>query len=255
MLPQYDSPPVNETVLGIEFKPLNAWGLPHFGLFWTKIREKYPKFSVQPPLPEESSGGGFRLSFGPMPQVRCWFHDDKDHWLIQVQNSRFISNWRKRDDSPYPSYTLFRDRFVEQYMLFQSFLAEEELGETAFFQAEVSYINLIDIEGDFRRLPEIFPVFSEFKEGTCLPLPQGGGTNFVYPMPDEKGRLHVGIQSVLNHEAVKEVVQLSVTGKTLIASNDLDSALASLDNSHEWVVRGFTDFTTPAMHEAWGRTK
>jgi hypothetical protein len=140
-------------------------------------------------------------------------------------------------------------------MLFQSFLAEEELGETAFFQAEVSYINLIDIEGDFRRLPEIFPVFSEFKEGTCLPLPQGGGTNFVYPMPDEKGRLHVGIQSVLNHEAVKEVVQLSVTGKTLIASNDLDSALASLDNSHEWVVRGFTDFTTPAMHEAWGRTK
>ncbi len=39
--PDYDVPPVIETALGIEFSPLEKWNLPHFGLYWNAIRQKY----------------------------------------------------------------------------------------------------------------------------------------------------------------------------------------------------------------------
>lgn len=261
LLPQYDEPPVTETVLGIEFRPLAQWNLPHFGLLWSKFRGKYPKYSVQPPIPEESRGPGLQISFSPLPPVRCWFIDKDDRWLIQVQDSRFISNWRKRDDSQYPSYQLFRGRFVEQYSIFQDFLKDEGITEPSLFQADVTYINHIDLGSDFRELPSAFPVFSELQKGEFLPIPQGGGSNFVYLMPESRGRLFINVQSVLNHETAKELLQMTVTAKTLIASNASDAAVTSelaveaLDYSHEWVVRGFTDFTSPKMHKVWGRTQ
>lgn len=251
---QYDNPPVTETVLGIEFRPLAAWQMPFFGLYWSRIRENYPKTVDQLPLPEESGGPGIMINLGPMP-IRCWFIDESDQWLIQVQNSRFISNWRKRSEVEYPSYTLFRERFVNQYSLLQTLLAEEGFPEIHYFQAEVSYINQIDIGSDFGKLSEIFPIFSKIEKGTFLPLPQGGGVNIVYPMPEERGRLFVGIQSILNHETAKEMLQLSVTAKTHIASNTSEAAFEALDYGHEWVVKGFTDFTSAEMHKIWGRTQ
>jgi len=254
-MPQYDNPPVTETVLGIEFRPIAAWQIPYFGLLWSKIRDKYPKFAVQPPLPEESTGPGIFISVGPIPP-RCWFIDESDRWLIQVQHSRFISNWRKRAENEYPSYKLFRDRFAEQYSIFQALLKDENFPEVQLFQAEVSYINQIDIESDFQKLPAIFPIFSAFKEGDILPLPQGGGFNLAYAMPGDRGRLTISFQSVLNHETAKELLQLTVTAKTLIASNSTENAaLEALDYGHEWVVRGFTDFTSTGMHEVWKRTQ
>ena len=42
-LPSFDAPPVNETVLGVEFTPLAKWSIPHFGLFWSRIRDEYPR--------------------------------------------------------------------------------------------------------------------------------------------------------------------------------------------------------------------
>lgn len=256
LLPQYDNPPVTETILGIEFRPLATWGMPHFGLFWAKIREKYSKFSVQPPLPEESHGSGLIISLNPIPVVRCWFIDYEDKWLLQVQNSRFISNWKKKkDDSDYPSYTLFRDRFVEHYEQFQQFLSDENFDELSLYQAEISYINHVDIGSDFDKLPEIFPVFSTFLENSFLPVPQNGGFNFEYRMPENRGRLYINAQRVLNLETGKEFVQFTVSAKTLIASNSKEAAYEALDHGHEWVVRGFTDFTSKSMHTLWKRTQ
>ena len=252
-LPQYDNPPVIETVLGLEFRPIPKWGIPYFGLFWEKINKNYPQYSIQQPLPDESFGSGFVLSFNQAPMVRCWFHDDNDQWLLQVQNSRVISNWRKRNNSDYPSYKLFRDRFVENFELFNDFVNEKEFSEPHFFQAEVSYINRIEAETDLSQLPELFPVFAGFPAEGFLPVPQSGGFNFVYSMPDERGRLFIKIDRMLDLETNKEFLQFTVTAKTLIASNTKEAAFEALDFSHEWVVRGFTDFTSAKMHEDWER--
>src|SRR5208283_4765348 len=102
-LPDFGNPPVVETVLGVEFAPLSKWGIPHFGLFWNGIRDEYPRFEVQPPL--ESAPEKFTKQDKLLPQisfqlvshipVRCWFVHQSDARLLQVQNNRFIHNWRK----------------------------------------------------------------------------------------------------------------------------------------------------------------
>jgi len=252
-LPQYEKPPVTETVLGLEFRPISTWQTPFFGLFWSKIRDRYNKIAVRPPLPDESGEFGISINFGPMP-VRCWFIDESEQWLIQLQNSRFISNWRKLTGNDYPSYQLFRNRFVDHYATFEQLLKDENFPEVHYFQAEVSYINQIEVSG-FSELSQIFPIFSGFREGGILPHPQGGEIKIVYPMPDERGRLSIGIHSITNHATARELLQLTVTAKTLIASNTTEAALEALDFSHEWVVNGFTDFTSPEMHKIWKRTQ
>jgi len=49
-LPDYTLPPVIETVLGVQFRPLANFSVLHFGLYWEKVREEYPKYEIQPPL-------------------------------------------------------------------------------------------------------------------------------------------------------------------------------------------------------------
>ena len=48
MLPDFNEPPVIETVLGLQFDPIESFNVPHFGLYWSKIRADYPTFDVQP---------------------------------------------------------------------------------------------------------------------------------------------------------------------------------------------------------------
>src|ERR1017187_6649118 len=97
-LPDYDDPPVVETVLGVQFAPLQGWGVPHFGLFWNEIKNEYPNFNVQPPLPGDVGIGsrldggsptGPQIQFTAGTPVRCWFFDPSRPRLIQLQNDRF----------------------------------------------------------------------------------------------------------------------------------------------------------------------
>ena len=50
-LPDYDNPPAQETWMAFSFVPL-AWSVPHFGAFWSELREDYPTFEVHPPIGE-----------------------------------------------------------------------------------------------------------------------------------------------------------------------------------------------------------
>lgn len=46
-LPDYDNPPVNEVVIGIQFDQLAITGA-HIGLFWEELRDEFPKPLEQP---------------------------------------------------------------------------------------------------------------------------------------------------------------------------------------------------------------
>src|SRR4051794_17684467 len=82
-LPDYDDPPVVETVLGVQFAPLQGWGVPHYGLFWTEIKSEYPSFQIQDPVPKDVNFSlglemrpSARLEFSAGAPVRCWFFDE-----------------------------------------------------------------------------------------------------------------------------------------------------------------------------------
>lgn len=263
-LPKFDDPPVIETALGVEFAPLEKWSVPHFGLYWEQIRDRFPTFEVQPPAPQqiEDPDTVFRKKDGAIsvhsgvPPVRCWFIDANGSTLVQIQNSRFITNWRKRG-APYPEYEKsIRPQFEREWTTFVDFLAENDLGEVDALQCEVTYVNHIEIGKGWHSVadfPDVFPVWRGKSGETFLPEPEHVNFDTAYRMPDRIGRLRMDQKRAIRNSDGKEVIQFTVTARGRPSSSSTEAILSWLDIGREWVVRGFADATSEKMHRLWGR--
>lgn len=266
-LPDFEDPPVVETVLGVEFAPLEKWGIPHFGLFWSEIRSEYPRFEVQPPLDSQiekfSKEVGqprmVRFEVLSQPPVRCWFIDQSGRRILQVQNDRFVHNWRKVGTAEtYPHYENIRPIFEPEWERFCRFLESNEVGTPAVRQCEVTYVNHLD-QGQgwqtFADLGSVIPCLSGNPTGRFLPVPEDVGLKVRYLMPSDQGRLHIQLQPAIRHADAKEILHLTLTARGRPASSDLADVLNWFDLGREWVVRGFADFTSAKMHDLWRRKK
>lgn len=264
-LPKFSMPPVIETVLGVEFDRLENWGVPFFGLFWATVRDRFPKYAVKPPLDSQIEGfdkpkplTGPRLQFLTEPEVRCWFIDTDDRALIQVQNNRFTYNWRKTDTSDeYPHYNdNIRPAFESTWHDFVEFVQAQQLGQISVAQCEVSYINHIEVGQGWNAaedLPNVFPCWAGKGSGEFLPAPESASIDVSYRMPDNQGRLRVSVKPAVRNQDGREIIQLTLTARGRPSGTGERDVMAWMDLGREWVVRGFTDFTSPSMHMLWKR--
>jgi uncharacterized protein (TIGR04255 family) len=265
MLPKFDKPPVIEMVVGVEFADLVGLSIPHFGLFWGQIKDKYPQCTVKEPalsrieVFDKRGQQEVKLNFpilGP-PQIRCWYSDNQQTWLLQLQQDRFIHNWRKTDsDQTYSHYTNVRNRFEREFERFRDFVKKQKLGDIQIRQCEVSYVNHIELAEEARaqsELAEIFPYFSAERQGDFLPALEGLTLNTSYVIPENRGRLYIAVQTVFRHLDAKEILQMTVSAKVIPISQDSSEILNAFNLGHEWAVRGFTDFTSQKMHKLWER--
>lgn len=266
-LPEFDAPPVTETLLGVQFNRLENWGVPHFGLFWKLVHEEYPKFEVQPPLTQEIERFGpedmrfpSRLVLRQEPPVRCWFLNEPGGRLLQLQNGHFIHNWRRMDESDtYPRYDqTIRPAFESEWRRFCEFLGTAQIAEPKITQCEVTYVNHI-AHGDGWEcpadLPNVFPCWSGGSSGSFLPTPETVVLNANYVLPNQQGRLHISMEPVIRASDAKEILQLTLRVRGRPDSSHLADVLKWFDLGREWVVRGFTDFTSSDMHKLWKRTR
>lgn len=259
-LPYYELPPVVETVIGVSFSPINDWEIPHFGLFWTRVREEFPEVSVHPPLesPEEQfplAPMRLGLQFRSKPDARCWFINQDSQTLLQVQRDRFILNWRKGDATrPYPRYTeTIRPAFVRQWQRFVEFVSEEfQDTEFSIKQCELTYINHIPLNEGWKNPSELFSGWSGVTSESFLPEPETIAINVSYQMPDKQGRLRIVTRNAVTEEGV-EIVQMELTCRGKPQGDTFEAGVKWMDLGHEWIVRGFTDFTTERMHKVWNR--
>jgi uncharacterized protein (TIGR04255 family) len=264
-LPDYDNPPVVETAIGVEFAPLEKWQIPHFGLFWQQIQGHYPHFEVNPaivteverPQLEFGQAQPPRVELSNRPPVRCWFLNEAKTELIQVQDDRLIHNWRKVPGvSPYPHYEYIRPAFERDWQQFGDFIASQALGTPEARQCEVTYVNHID-RGEawqtFADLPLVFPSWTGVTSGSFLPAPETVLFNVSYSMPEQRGRLRISVVHAFRPSDATETLQLTVSARGKPASSGVSDVLSWLDLGREWVVRGFTDFTSGRMHELWRR--
>ena len=114
-LPDYNSPPISEVVCGISFEPLVEQKIPHYGLFWNTIREDFPNCEHAPPLIDTDKESQLTNEI-PLPRV--WLINKSNNLLIQLQNNRFIYNWRRlKSDDNYPR---FKERSEEHTSELQS---------------------------------------------------------------------------------------------------------------------------------------
>lgn len=262
-LPDFAQPPVDETALSIQFAPIPGFNIPHFGLFWSRIRDRYPNFEIQQPITNVTEQFDaavlprqIELAFLSLPDIRCWYLEDPSNRLLQVQRDRFVHNWRKLTGAEqYPRYPSLRASLEKEWDGFCAFLRDEKLGTPKVNQCEVTYVNHIEYDKGWRGYGDLDKVVAAFatpkRRNRFLPDPERVDMQVSYRVEENAGRLHVSFLPVIRGRDGKEVLQMTLTARGAPASSEAQDVFHWLDLARRWVVRGFADFTSLDMHKIW----
>lgn len=271
ILPSFKAPPVSEVVLSVQFDELTELKTPQIGLLWQKFQNKFPVTQDQPllePVIERLDPGGepqqeihIELVRRARPP-RVWFLNREGTELLQIQQDRFIRNWRKTsEDNEYPRYEKhLRPSFIADYRSFEAFLDRERIGRISPNQCEVTYVNEIESGGGWNthsELGKIITVFRSQFSDSFLSAPEDAAVHlrFLIRRGDEppRGRLHVSIKPAYRNRDGKELYVMTLTARGKPFGDDLEGVMKFFDLGREWVVRGFAAITTNEMHDVWGR--
>lgn len=267
--PSYNKPPVVELALSLQFKALADWKLVDFGLFFSLLKDHYPNTEMKAPISQQierfdvTPGNQVTLQLVSAPEMpRCWYTNDTGSELIQVQNDRFIFNWRKKSDSDdYPSFEAVFKKFREYFGIFKKFVADQDLGDLIPNQCEVTYINIIgfsDTIRDFGFVDEVLTTWHNTYSYDFLTRPEMTTFAWKYLMSDDGGapfgRLHVNVEPKMHDLTQERVLQMSLTARGGPLESTLRGAEEFFEHGHQHIVHAFTALTTENMHKMWERT-
>lgn len=261
-LPDYENPPIDEVAIGVQFPPITGMYDAHVGLYWQKIRGDYPRAETQPrvespieaatPTPPQPP---ISLQFPAPTQGRTWLIAEAGDYLIQVQNTRFIQNWRRRE-ATYEHFEEIWDLFESHYGTFKELLTNEGLAAPHVQQVELTYINWIDDLAPSKFLkPTTQSELSAY--GKSLE-PEDLGLNARYRLDDGTGaveRLYVQCQAAVRaNDPSVSGYQFALVHRAANAAGLVDDQIRSYAYAgRAIIVNAFTDLTTPLAHEHWGR--
>ena len=80
-----------------------------------------------------------------LPPNRTIFASETRDRLVQLQQDRFVTNWRG-EGSTYPRFDQLLESFFERWSGFLSFVRDEQLGTVAPTRIDVSYVNHVSFE-------------------------------------------------------------------------------------------------------------
>lgn len=256
-LPSYKKPPVNEVVCGMRFQSPDKLRIPHIGLLWNKFRADYPNIQHAPPIVDAKGGIQIDRETG-MPIPRVWFINESDDQLIQFQFDRFYFNWRRKQGE-YPRYPHVIRNFESVLNTIDVFFREHSLGELSPVEYELNYINHIPKGEGWNTIEDIPKIFSDFiwgrKTSRFLPNPSGIAWKTEFPLQEKMGRLVVTLNQATRIEDKVPLFVLELKANGFDDSADKKAFRKWFDVAHEWIVRGFTDITTPEIHQIWEREK
>jgi len=174
--------------------------------------------------------------------------------LIQIQQDRFIRNWRKVEGSEsYPHYDEhIRPAFERDLRDFGEFLAQNELGDIKITQCEVAYLNHEQVE--HAALSDLLPSLRMDYSDEFLGLPEDVTATFRYRFgtgDKARGRLWVQVNPVHMKDTGLPAVSLNLTAGGYPQNQSIESALDFMDLGRQWIVKGFTSITSREMHKKW----
>lgn len=252
-LPSYKNPPINEVFCGMQFHTPGNFHIAHIGCLWNKFSADYP--NIQHASPIASVKGDILLdSATGVPLPRVWFIKESDDQLIQFQIDRFYFNWRRREND-YPRYNNIIENFEKVRDNINDFFVEFKLGELNPIEYELSYTNHIPKEQGWNTIDDLPSIFSDFvwkKTGDrFLPNPEKVSWLTEFSLPENMGRLAVSLKQGVRTEDKVPLFILTLKTQGVCESSDKDAVRKWFDLSHEWIVKGFTDLTTPGIQGFW----
>lgn len=261
-LPDFDKPPVNEVVLGVQFSNPVGYSQIHAGRVWELFRPDYPHVEEYMPLapvfetfgPQASFAGNQLSVIEGALHDRYWFLNDGRDELIQFQQDRLLHNWRKVGDrsNEYPRFERMIANFQRQLEALQNCVAGLAPQTLQINQCEISYINHL-AEGSLDRISlSDWLSFVNFDTQS----PSGFHMGFRETINDESGQPSARLICEVG-EGVRQdgqrVLSLNLTARGAPKQPTIDAALAFFIAGRESIVRRFAELTTPSAHQIWGR--
>lgn len=260
----FRKPPVIETVLGVQFSKLSGFTSAHPGVYWHKqldtrewrtamqvayLEDQFESFGDE----REWKRPGIGVSpVGDRPDRIQIVHRGQEK-MIQIQDTRFIYNWRKRS-GPYPKYENVLPEFLSLLEGFKAF-ATSFGWAIALNQWEVVYVNHFQ-RGDLWHSPSEWSRLLPLLVFPDLPLDGqisdsfGGQWSFV--LPGRTGRLYVSAKhGKAGGGSGPEVLILQLTARGRMLEEET-SPRPEFDLGHEAIVNSFGALTTREAHEHWG---
>lgn len=263
-LPEYNSPPIDEVAIGLQFEPLEDISEAHIGLFWQSLRESFPKTESKPrfevPIETFSSDPQIltpQVTITPMKGMlgRTWLISENEDYLIQVQNTHIVHNWRRRD-SEYPRFDPLKKKFWETYDRFCEILSSEQLKSPTLTQIELTYINWITD----MTMSEFFRPAGAAEIEAKQMRSQAEDQLFLarYVAEDEKGnpfgRLHIHCQEAIHQESNARGNLMSLIFRVPVFPEwDRKQLDEALELGRNVIVRSFTNLTTEQAQQRWER--
>jgi len=262
-LPDFECPPLNEVVLGVQFSRVDGFRLIDAGHVWDLFRANYPKVEEKPPLEPifetfglpQSGRFGIEVLTDPVP-TRFWFLSEGGQELIQFQVDRLIHNWRKVGDGSnnYPRFETMIKKFRDELTILENYFQECHGGQLRINQCEISYINHIH-EEDENQVPDPAKWISLLNPGQP---PETYNLGFRYVIHggnnEPVGRLHCEVTSGIKTRS-KRLLILNLTARGAPSENTISSALDFICNGRIRIVDYFATITTPLAHKHWGRVQ
>jgi len=264
-LPDYERPPVVETILGVQFDPLPGLTNAHLGLFWETLGEEWCHVAdvqtIDPQFERFSDSAnwgdlGVQLKLTQDPASRLQIRNRDNNRMIQVQNGRLHFNWLRQGEEPYPCYQSVLDGFLSAIRSFVDFLRQQEIGDFHPNQWEVTYINHIP-QNTVWNAPTDWRFFLPLSQSPdlCIPLESFGG-EWHYVIPPERGRLHVqwrhGRRKTPAPPGIVVVLTLTSRGPLNTEGFDIDVIREGLGLGRKVIVRAFRELMSDDANSYWG---
>lgn len=254
---------MSEVALGVQFPAvLNPV---HLGLYYQRVKARFPKLQVQPPVPPsfETFGVSPTMAFSIQMQMggfqpRMWFLSEDENSLIQLQSDRLLFNWRAgRKGSPYQHFDAVHAEFVKAFDELEMLVKAEGIADIVVNQCEVVYVNPLPTASTGVPLSSPEKIFRVWRDnlGVEWKEPQEDLSFTVrYRLNDEEGKPFGRLTAaVLSSSEAASGFQLEITARGVPQGTGRAGIAAFHAHGHKAIVRCFAAITTPEMHKLWER--
>jgi uncharacterized protein (TIGR04255 family) len=262
---KFDRPPVVEVACGVLFNTRQPFRGAYVGLYWQRIRDAFPRIEEAPPLspfiePSGFTAPGMGVGIALLPPLRrTWLLSEDGRNLIQVQEDRYLFNWKRAAaDDKYPSYDEVIELFDQHLAGFLEFLGMAAIGPATYRQFELTYINHIPLgpaDGgmEVKETRVLVDHAREVGRERFLPEPEAVQWVSVYALPQGNGRLYASARSAHSPEG-RRILQLDMTARGTPENASEANRRQWFDLAHDWITHGFADITAPDVQErVWRR--
>lgn len=258
----FQTPPINEVVIGKVFEQRPDLTIPHYGRFWGLVEDDFPNCQHAAPVFDQNSGGpeGAVDPFTGAPLPRVWFVSRDATRLLQLQQDRFYFDWRQVFGQPPNEYIRFDSIFAD-YRKYSDVLSAFFLSQ---FEADIvpkrhdlTYVNILRKGVEWNQFSDLQNIFKGFDfvraYGDVGPLLQAS-VRCEFKLRESPGKLTLHIAHAMNAATSEPVIRMELAASCAVSEMDGVKEDDWLRSAHDAIVQGFCEVTTDdAQKRYWKR--